>query len=51
MSGMIVGFRTSMLGSPMEWGLVALSALSSIALFIAGLFIFRRTERRFADII
>lgn len=51
MSGMIVGFRNSLLGSPMDWGLVALSALSSVALFVAGLFIFRRTERRFADII
>lgn len=51
MTGMIVGFRNSMLGGPMDWSLVALSAVTSIVLFIAGLFIFRRTERRFADII
>jgi lipopolysaccharide transport system permease protein len=51
MTGMIVGFRNSVLGSPLDWELVALSAFTSVALFIAGLFIFRRTERRFADII
>jgi lipopolysaccharide transport system permease protein len=51
MSGMIIGFRHSMLGGPIDWSLVAISAVISIALFVAGLFVFRRTERRFADII
>lgn len=51
MSGMIVGFRHAVLGGPMNWPLVTISAVTSIALFVAGLFIFRRTERRFADII
>jgi lipopolysaccharide transport system permease protein len=51
MSGMIVGFRNSTLGGPMDWGLLGLSAATSIVLLVAGLFIFRRTERRFADII
>jgi lipopolysaccharide transport system permease protein len=51
MSGMIIGFRHSLLGEPIDWALVALSAVTAIALFTAGLFIFRRTERRFADII
>ena len=51
MSGMIVGFRRSMLGGPTDWGLVAVSLLTSVFLLLAGLFIFRRMERRFADII
>jgi lipopolysaccharide transport system permease protein len=51
MSGMIVGFRHAALGGPMDWTLVAISAATSIALFTAGLFVFRRTERLFADII
>jgi len=50
-SGMIVGFRHSMLGEPVDWTLVVISAVTSLALFVAGLFIFRRTERHFADII
>jgi lipopolysaccharide transport system permease protein len=51
MSGMIVGFRHSLLGGPTDWSLVIASLAIGIFLFLAGLFIFRRMERRFADII
>jgi lipopolysaccharide transport system permease protein len=51
MSGMIVGFRHSLLGSPTDWALVVTSLATSVFLFLAGLFIFRRMERRFADVI
>jgi lipopolysaccharide transport system permease protein len=51
MTGMIIGFRYAALGGPVDWALVGISAVMSVALFVAGLFIFRRTERRFADII
>jgi lipopolysaccharide transport system permease protein len=51
MSGMIVGFRHSLLGGPTDWPLVLASLGTSVFLFLAGLFIFRRMERRFADII
>ena len=51
MSGMIVGFRHSLLGGPTDWALVLGSLATSVFLFLAGLFIFRRMERRFADII
>lgn len=51
MTGMIVGFRAAVLGGAMNWTLVTISAAMSIVLFVAGLFIFRRTERLFADII
>lgn len=51
MTGMIVGFRHSMLGGPTDWKLVAASAATSVILFVGGLLVFRRMERRFADII
>jgi lipopolysaccharide transport system permease protein len=51
MSGMIVGFRQSVLGGDTDWGLVISSVAMCAGLFVAGLFIFRRMERRFADII
>ena len=51
MSGMIIGFRHAMLGGPTHWGLVLGSLTTSVVLFATGLFIFRRMERRFADII
>jgi lipopolysaccharide transport system permease protein len=51
MSGMIVGFRQSVLGGSTDWGLVGTSFAICATLFVAGLFIFRRMERRFADII
>jgi lipopolysaccharide transport system permease protein len=51
MTGVVLGFRSALLGSPAPWGLVRLSLVMSVILFIAGLLIFRRMERRFADII
>jgi lipopolysaccharide transport system permease protein len=51
MSGMIVGFRHSLLGGSTDWTLVIASLGTCVFLFLAGLFIFRRIERRFADII
>jgi lipopolysaccharide transport system permease protein len=51
MTGMISGFRSSLLGQKVNWELVWTSLAVSVALFLAGLFVFRRMERRFADII
>jgi lipopolysaccharide transport system permease protein len=51
MSGMIAGFRQSVFGGKADWGFVGASFAMSAVLFVAGLFIFRRMERRFADII
>ncbi len=53
MAGVVEGFRWAMLGieqsiSPM---MIALSAVIALALFISGLFFFRRMERVFADMI
>lgn len=51
MSGMAVGFRHCLLASPAAWDLIGISSSVTVAVFVAGLFIFRRMERRFADII
>jgi lipopolysaccharide transport system permease protein len=51
MTGVVLGFRSTLLGSPADWGLIRLSLFMSLVLFIGGLLIFRRMERRFADVI
>jgi lipopolysaccharide transport system permease protein len=50
MAGIIDGFRSALLGAPWNPLALAISAASSIVLLIYGLFYFRKTERRFADI-
>jgi lipopolysaccharide transport system permease protein len=51
MTGVVLGFRYSLLGSASPWPIMGLSLAMSLAIFAAGLLIFRRMERRFADII
>ncbi len=51
MAGIVVGFRHAILGSPASWSLMGLSLGVSLFLFVAGLFIFRRMETVFADVI
>jgi lipopolysaccharide transport system permease protein len=51
MTGVVSGFRTALLGTPMDVSMVRLSLIVSVTLFLSGLLIFRRMERRFADII
>jgi len=51
MAGMVIGFRHALLGSPASWGVILVSLASSVVLFVSGLFVFRRMESRFADII
>lgn len=50
MVGVIDGFRAAFLGAPWNPTTLAVSTLSAAALLAFGLFHFRRTERRFADI-
>ena len=45
------GLRYAFLGGQANWLLSAESMAVSAALFVAGTFLFRRMERRFADII
>jgi lipopolysaccharide transport system permease protein len=51
MVGMISGFRSALLGEPLPWGCVAVSSAAMLASVFVGLLYFRRSERRFADII
>ncbi len=51
LAGIVEGFRVCALGGQAPWGLIAASLVASVAIFVAGLFIFRRMERLFADII
>jgi lipopolysaccharide transport system permease protein len=51
MAGVVLGFRHALLGSPASWSLMGLSLAVSVFLFVAGLFIFRRMESVFADVI
>ena len=52
MCGIIDGVRSALLGRLQPWHPMnlAISAATSIALFVFGLYYFRKTERRFADI-
>lgn len=49
--GMISGFRSALLGEPLQGGCLAVSTLSMLAFLFVGLIYFSRTERRFADIV
>ncbi|MCY2978712.1 MAG: ABC transporter permease [Planctomycetota bacterium] len=48
--GIIDSFRAAFLNRPFDWLLLAISAASSIGLLVLGMFYFRKTERRFADV-
>jgi len=51
MAGVVLGFRHALLGSPASWQLMGLSLGISLFLFLIGLLVFGRMERKFADII
>lgn len=51
MAGIISGFRSSVLGAPFLWDVIAVSFAVTVVIFLAGAMYFRRVERRFADII
>ena len=50
MTGIIEGFRSSLLGKPWQFDTLAISVLVSTLLLVYGLFYFRKMERRFADV-
>jgi lipopolysaccharide transport system permease protein len=51
MTGMVEGFRSAALGGQTNWSAVCVSLVVSAVLFVVSLFIFRRMERHFADVI
>jgi lipopolysaccharide transport system permease protein len=50
MAGIIDAYRCAILGKPWNIATLSVSTLSTIALFTLGVFYFKKTERRFADI-
>ena len=48
--GIIDGVRAAFLDRPFDWPLLAISAASSLGFLFLGMFYFRKTERRFADV-
>jgi len=50
-AGMISGFRTSLLGGPFPFDVIAISTISTAILAVAGVRYFLQVERRFADVI
>ncbi len=51
MAGIIDGFRVALLGDrPWNFLVLGVSTLTTLVLFVCGLFYFRKMERRFADI-
>jgi len=52
MGGLIHAYRAALLGhQPIDWGLLGLSTLIILALFLGGLYYFRRMEKVFADVV
>ncbi len=49
--GLILNFRQTLLGGPLDWYALAVSGGVSVLLLLVGCFYFRRVERGFADII
>jgi lipopolysaccharide transport system permease protein len=50
LTGLIDAYRSAVFGKPWNVTTLCVSSCSGIALFVLGLYYFRRTERRFADI-
>jgi lipopolysaccharide transport system permease protein len=50
LAGIIDGFRAAFLGRSFDWLTLGISAFMSVSLLVFGMFYFRKTERRFADI-
>ena len=51
MTGPVEGFRSAVLGQPLDWTVQGVSLASGLVLLVLGLLYFRRVERKFADII
>jgi lipopolysaccharide transport system permease protein len=49
--GLILNFRLALLGGPIDWPALGVSAAVSVVLLLLGCLYFRRVEQRFADII
>ena len=51
MTGIIEGFRTALLGQPLNWATLGLSGVLSIGLLLCATLFFTHMEKNFADVI
>ncbi len=51
MVGLIEGYRSALFGFPFETSIISWSVFISLALFIIGFVVFKRTEKVFADVV
>ena len=51
MTGIVDAYRSAILGKPFVWENMAISIVVAAAVFLAGLFYFRRMESSFADVV
>ncbi len=51
LTGIITGFRASLLGGDFQWTALAISAIVTVCLLVYAAFAFRRMEKHFADIV
>jgi lipopolysaccharide transport system permease protein len=49
--GLILNFRQTLVGGPIDWPALGVSAAVSVTLLLLGCLYFRRVEQRFADVI
>jgi lipopolysaccharide transport system permease protein len=50
MAGIIDGYRAALLSRPFDWSTLGISAGVTAGALVLGMFYFRKTERRFADV-
>lgn len=51
LTGIVEGFRAALFGWPFDWGALAFSAAITLLLFVFFVYVFRRMESSFADVI
>jgi lipopolysaccharide transport system permease protein len=51
LTGILDGFRSALFGTPFDWTLIGVSAVTTLILILFSLFIFKRMEDDFADLI
>lgn len=51
MVGIIEGYRSALFGNPFEWNIILLGVLNSFIIFFLGFYVFKRSEKVFADIV
>ncbi len=51
LTGILEGFRSALFGTPFDWQVIGISAASIFVLILSSLFVFKRMEDDFADLI